>query len=110
MSRAVAQAREASRLEGEMPYSFGPPFVDLPSAEMLGDLLLAAGKYADAVAAYEQQLERSRLKARPLAGLVTALEKLGRETEARYHRGRLERIRPQSASQSATAAAGNASP
>jgi hypothetical protein len=56
-------------------------------------LLLAVGKYADAVPAYELQLERSRLKARPLAGLVTALEKLGRETEARYHRGRLERIR-----------------
>ena len=93
MGRAVAHAREASRLEGEMPHAFGPPFVDLPSAELLGDLLLAVGKYADAVPAYELQLERSRLKARPLAGLVTALEKLGRETEARYHRGRLERIR-----------------
>lgn len=97
MGRAVAHAREASRLEGEMPYSFGPPFVDLPAAEMLGDLLLASGKYADAVAAYELQLERSRLKARPLVGLVTALEKLGREAEAAYHRGRLERIRQHSA-------------
>lgn len=101
MGLAVAHALEASRLEGEMPYAFGPPFVDLPSAELLGDLLLASGKYADAVPAYELQLERSRLKVRPLAGLVTALEKLGRETEARYHRGRLERIRSQSPPQAA---------
>ena len=105
MGRAAAHAREASRLEGEMPYSFGPPFVDLPAAEMLGDLLLASGKYADAVSAYELQLERSRLKARPLEGLVTALEKLGRETEAAYHRGRLERIRQHSSGASGRAVA-----
>jgi hypothetical protein len=75
-----------------MPYSFGPPFVDLPAAELLGDLLLASGKYADAAVAYELQLERSRLKARSLAGLVAALEKLGRDAEAGYHRERLERL------------------
>jgi hypothetical protein len=92
MHLAVVHAREASRLEGEMPYSFGPPFVDLPAAELLGDLLLASGKHADAAAAYELQLERSRLKARPLAGLVEALDKLGRDDEARYHRERLERL------------------
>jgi hypothetical protein len=93
MNLAVTHAREASRLEGEMPYSFGPPFVDLPAAEFLGDLLLASGKNADAAAAYELQLERSRLKSRPLAGLVAALEKLGRDSEAGYHRERLERLR-----------------
>jgi hypothetical protein len=93
MNLAVAHAREASRLEGAMPHSFGPPFVDLPAAEFLGDLLLASGKYADAAAAYELQLERSRLKNRPLAGLVAALEKTGRDSEARYHRDRLERLR-----------------
>jgi hypothetical protein len=93
MNLAVSHAREASRLEGEMPHSYGPPFVDLPAAEFLGDLLLAAGKSADAAAAYELQLERSRLKLRPLAGLVEALDKLGRDSEARYHRERLERLR-----------------
>jgi tetratricopeptide (TPR) repeat protein len=93
MSLAVSHAREASRLEGEMPHSYGPPFVDLPAAEFLGDLLLASGKHADAAAAYELQLERSRLKARPLTGLVEALDKLGRDSEARYHRERFERLR-----------------
>jgi hypothetical protein len=61
MARAVTYAREASRLEGEMPFSFGPPFVDLPAAEFVGDLLIASRQYADAAAAYELQLERSRL-------------------------------------------------
>jgi hypothetical protein len=93
MAVAAGHAREASELEGRMPYSFGPPFVDLPSAEFLGDLLLAARKYDEAAAAYTLQLERSRLKTRSLEGLTQALERLGREREAAYHRSRLERIR-----------------
>lgn len=93
MASAVAYAREASELEGEMPFSFGPPYVDLPPAEFLGDLLMTSRKPAEAVDAYELQLERSRLKALPLEGLANALEQLGRDAEARYHRTRLEQIR-----------------
>jgi hypothetical protein len=89
---AVRYASEASRLEGEMPFSFGPPFIDLPAAEYLGDLLLGARKYADAVIAYEIQLERSRQKSRSLLGLTRAQAKLGNEAEARYTRERLDRI------------------
>jgi tetratricopeptide (TPR) repeat protein len=90
---AVRFASEASRLEGEMPYSFGPPFVDLPAAEYLGYLLLESRKFQEAADAYEIQLERSRQKTLSLSGLAQALEKLGRETEAEYIRGKLERIR-----------------
>jgi tetratricopeptide (TPR) repeat protein len=93
LDAAIAHAREASRLEGEMPYAFGPPFVDLPSAEFLGELLQSAGKYADAAQAFETQLERGRLKARSLQGLSEALDKLDRRDEARYYRAKLERIR-----------------
>jgi hypothetical protein len=93
MSKAVEFAREASRLEGAMPFSFGPPFVDLPSAEYLGDLLTGSRQYAAAVDAYQLQLERTRLKLRSLEGLARAQEQLGRENEARYTRGKLERIR-----------------
>ena len=91
-TRAVRYAREASRLEGEMPFSFGPPFVDLPAAEFLGDLLLGSSKYADAVIAYEIQLERSRQKSRSLLGLAQAQGQLGNEVEARYTREKLDRI------------------
>jgi hypothetical protein len=89
---AVRYAGEASRLEGEMTFSFGPPFVDLPAAEYLGDLLLGSSQYADAAIAYEIQLERSRQKSRSLLGLAQAQARLGNEAEARYTRDRLDRI------------------
>jgi len=93
MAKAVESAQEASRLEGAMPFSFGPPFVDLPSAEFLGDLLTASRQYAAAADAYRLQLERTRLKPRALEGLAQAQEQLGQDAEARYHRARLEQIR-----------------
>jgi hypothetical protein len=93
MSAAAAYAQEASRLEGEMPFSFGPPFVDLPSAEFLGDLLMASRRYADAASAYELQLERTRLKPLALEGLARAQQQLGRASEAQYTRARLQKIR-----------------
>jgi hypothetical protein len=89
---AVRFVSEASRLEGEIPFSFGPPFVDLPSAEFMGDLLLGSRKYADAVVAYGIQLERSRQKSRSLLGLAQAQAGLGNEAEARYTREKLDRI------------------
>jgi hypothetical protein len=105
-SSAAVLAREASELEGAMPYSFGPPYVDLPSAEFLGDLLLGSGRMEDAVSAFELQLERSRLKRRPLEGLIAALEALGREAEAAYHKARLERIRIRAAASAVGMSAG----
>ena len=93
MGKAVEYAREASRLEGAMPFSFGPPFVDLPSAEYLGDLLMSSRQFGDAAAAYELQLERTRLKPLALEGLAKALDELGRGAEANYQRAKLEQIR-----------------
>jgi len=93
MAKAAEFAAEASRLEGAMPFSFGPPFVDLPSAEYHGDLLTSARRYTDAATAYRLQLERTRLKPRALEGLATAEENLGQAAEARYHRAKLEQIR-----------------
>lgn len=49
MTSALQHARAASRLEGEMPHAFGPPFIDWPAAEWLGELLLTNGM-ADAAA------------------------------------------------------------
>ncbi len=91
-AQAVRYVKEASRLEDEMPFSFGPPFIDLPSAEFLGDLLLGSRRYTEAVVAYENQLERSRLKARALLGLAEAQRKLGKEDEAHYATEKLRAI------------------
>lgn len=90
--QAARYAAEASKLEGTMPYAFGPPFVDWPSAELEGEMLLEARKYAEAEAAFKLQLKRARLRSASLEGLATALEKQGKDSEAAYTRQRLERI------------------
>lgn len=91
--QAVELAREASMLEGEMPFSVGPPYVDRPSAEYLGELLLLSENYAEAKVAFETQLERSRQRTNALRGLERAQLGLGDEAGARYTRAKLDRIR-----------------
>jgi len=92
LARAVDFAVAASRQEGEIPFSFGPPFVDYPAAEFLGDILLASRRFPEAEIAYETQLERSRQKSRALLGLSMALAGLDREAGAAYARQKLDRI------------------
>lgn len=69
---AIRHAAEASRLEGEMPYSFGPPFVDYPSAQLLGELALQAGDHELAVDAFSEQLKRARHRRQAEEGLASA--------------------------------------
>jgi len=90
--RALTLVRNASELEGEMPASFGPPFVDLPSAELLGELLLDAGRYAEAVDAFALQGERTRQKSLPLLGLMRAEKARGELQAAAHARARLAAI------------------
>ena len=90
---ALKHAREASRLEGEMPYSFGPPFVDFPSAQMLGELALDSGDYDEAAAAFAEQLLRSRLKAQALTGLAQAERARGNDEAANYAMALYEQVR-----------------
>lgn len=81
---AAAYAREASRLEGAMPYAFGPPFIDWPAAELLAEMSLKARRYADAADAYATQLKRARLRSLALLGLARSQQKLGHAAEAKY--------------------------
>lgn len=86
-------AREASRLEGEMPYSFGPPFVDMPSAQLWGELSLEMESYEEAAAAFAVQLKRSRLKAQALLGLARAERARGNAEAADYAMARYQQAR-----------------
>lgn len=79
---AIAHAREASRLEGQMPYSFGPPFIDWPAAEMLGQLQLHAGEHGEAAKAFATQSERARRRPASLLGLARSQHALGHAAEA----------------------------
>ena len=79
---AVRHAGTASRLEGEMPHSFGPPFIDWPSAEMHAGLLYDMHDYAAAADAYAAQLTRSRRRPAALLGVLRSSRELERRADA----------------------------
>ncbi|HEY0140843.1 MAG TPA: hypothetical protein VGF48_08100 [Thermoanaerobaculia bacterium] len=57
-NEAIALLEAAKKTEEAMPIEFGPPVVAKPAAELLGDQLLAAGRAAEAEAAYRTALKR----------------------------------------------------
>jgi len=69
---AIAHAVDADRLEATMPYSFGPPFVDYPSAQLLGEMYLQRQQFELARDAFREQLKRSRRKTRVVEELEHA--------------------------------------
>jgi tetratricopeptide (TPR) repeat protein len=73
----LAALREAATLEGEMPVEFGPPDVVKPTHELLGEVLLAAGRAADAQRAFERSLELQPGRSLSLRGLRRAAAAAG---------------------------------
>jgi tetratricopeptide (TPR) repeat protein len=69
---AVAALRQAAADEEAMPVEFGPPFVDKPAHELLGDVQLALGRAADAAGAYASALKRAPNRAASVNGLARA--------------------------------------
>jgi tetratricopeptide (TPR) repeat protein len=90
---AIALLREATAVEDAMPFEFGPPFIDKPSHELLGEVLLAAGKAAEAVAEFEAALRITPLRANALAGLAEAADAAGDSLKAKEARAALAAIR-----------------
>jgi tetratricopeptide (TPR) repeat protein len=68
----LAELRAVAEREKAMPPVFGPPLLQKPSWELLGDELLAAGDKAAAAAAYRQSLELQPGRRLSLAGLEKA--------------------------------------
>jgi tetratricopeptide (TPR) repeat protein len=66
----VAELRAAAAAEVAMPVEFGPPFVDQPAYELLGDVLLTLGRRAEAASAYESALEAAPNRAAAVKGLT----------------------------------------
>jgi tetratricopeptide (TPR) repeat protein len=80
---AFARAREAADREditGKHPVT---PAELLPARELLADMLLAAGRYLEAGAAYRATLEREPRRARSLFGLARAGQLAGDRAAAR---------------------------
>jgi hypothetical protein len=86
---ALALAKEAADIELTMATPSGPPEPMKPAFEQYGELLLAAGRPADAVLAFEQALSRTPKRTPSLLGLGTAAAAAGDSARARRAYGEL---------------------
>jgi tetratricopeptide (TPR) repeat protein len=69
---AVRLAKEAADIDATLAPPSGPPEPIKPGTELYGDMLMAAGRAKEAVAAYEQQLLRTPNRTPTLRSLATA--------------------------------------
>jgi tetratricopeptide (TPR) repeat protein len=79
---AVALARSAAADEDAMPFEFGPPQFAKPTHELLGEVLLAANKPAEAKTAFQRSLARMPGRSRSLIGLARAAIAIGDKSTA----------------------------
>ncbi|MGE0352145.1 MAG: hypothetical protein AB7Q69_02805 [Gemmatimonadales bacterium] len=84
--------RRAAALEDSMAYAFGPPFLDKPPRELLGEELLAGSVAAGARQAFLEALSRTPRRTSALRGLARASEATGDTAAARRARTELETI------------------
>jgi len=71
--------KQATQLQEETSYSFGPPIIAKPTFELYGDWLLAQQRPADAIIQFEKALERGPNRMYPLAAKKRAEERLGKD-------------------------------
>lgn len=88
---ALEKAREAAAMEGTTEKNPVTPGEVLPARELYGDMLLAAGRHAEAIAAYEAALDRSPNRFNSLYGAGQAAELAGDgEAASRFYGQLLE--------------------
>lgn len=78
----IRMLQSAVALEMDLPFGFGPPSPAKPSLELLGERLIEAGRYAEAVEALQQNLKRTPNKLASVAALAIAEERLAAERKA----------------------------
>jgi tetratricopeptide (TPR) repeat protein len=71
----LAELRAAAQAEAAMPAAFGPPMIEKPSAELLGDNLLRLGRFEEAANAYEAALAAAPGRRLALRGLALARQR-----------------------------------
>ena len=98
LAGSIPVLQEIAIAEEKLPIEFGPPAVDKPSYELLGEALLAANRPREALAAFEKALARTPERTASLVGLMQAAEKLGDAKKAAASRAKLQAIWKQSAS------------
>jgi tetratricopeptide (TPR) repeat protein len=80
--RAIEILLRARDIETAMSFDYGPPSIVKPSAELLGEMLLASGKSAESVEAFDLALERAPGRSLSLEGLAEAAAAAGLEKRA----------------------------
>lgn len=83
--RGIDILRAAAHAELELPPPVGLPQPIKPAPELLGEVLLLAGRPQEAAAAFEQVLQRRANRTRSVLGLARAEAALGRTDAARRH-------------------------
>ncbi|MEO6260077.1 MAG: hypothetical protein ABIP63_06980 [Thermoanaerobaculia bacterium] len=73
--QAMAMLQKAAAAEQAMPFEFGPPPVPKPANELLGDVLLSAGRSGEAEKAYRDALARAPGRTVAVKGLEIARKK-----------------------------------
>jgi tetratricopeptide (TPR) repeat protein len=89
---AIKLLQAAAAFEETLPFEFGPPSIDKPAYELLGELLLAANRPTDARAAFEKALARTPERTAALAGLMKAAGASGDARKAAELKARLQAI------------------
>ncbi len=89
---ALTQMRSAADLEDATEKSAISPGPLVPARELLGDMLLEAGRHADALAAYEASIAREPNRFRGLSGAAAAAAAVGKADVASGYRQRLLEI------------------
>ncbi len=89
---ALELVRRAVEAEASMPFEFGPPFIDKPSQELLGEMLLSLKRPAEARQAFEASLARAPERTASLAGLLRAARAQGDGETARRVQSKLRGI------------------
>lgn len=69
---AIGLLQEAGKLEDAMPFEFGPPVTVKPSHELLGEVLLQAGRPHEAEVEFTRALRLAPKRTRSLIGLAHA--------------------------------------
>ncbi len=86
----IALLRKIGEAESAMPLEFGPPPIQKPTNELLGDLLLAAGRNAEAEQAYRSTLARAPGRTLALQGLLRTQQALGQTAAAARTQAQLQ--------------------
>jgi hypothetical protein len=89
---AVALLRAAGQFEETLPFEFGPPFIDKPAYELLGELLLETQQASEARAAFAKALSRTPERTTALVGLMKAAAQMGDRKKEEEIRARLQAI------------------